>query len=275
MEYDLEVLSLGAGVQSTCMALMAIHGDLPMPDYAIFADTGWEPKATYKHLERLRGALEDAGIPLLMVAPEGTQGLRQDVLNYIDGEKKSEKTRVASPPFFIGDGGMLWRECTREYKVDPIRRKIRELLGYKPRQRVKKVARCWIGISLDEVTRMKDSGIQWVKNWHPLIENRMDRNNCQKYMQRHGWVDVPKSACCGCPYRSNASWRDLKDNHTEDWDDAVEFDDKIREKPYPLLKGEPYLHGNQEPLSEVDLSTAEDHGQLNLFENECEGMCGV
>lgn len=44
----LRVLSLGAGVQSTTLVLMAAHGVVgPMPDCAIFADTGWEPKAVY------------------------------------------------------------------------------------------------------------------------------------------------------------------------------------------------------------------------------------
>lgn len=47
----LRILSLGAGVQSTTLALMAAHGEIgPMPDCAIFADTGWEPKAVYEHL---------------------------------------------------------------------------------------------------------------------------------------------------------------------------------------------------------------------------------
>ncbi len=51
----LRVLSLGAGVQSTTLALMAAHGVVgPMPDCAIFADTGWEPKAVYDHLAWLR-----------------------------------------------------------------------------------------------------------------------------------------------------------------------------------------------------------------------------
>jgi hypothetical protein len=27
--------------------------------------------------------------------------------------------------------------------------------------------------------------------------------------------------------------------------------------------------------SVVDLSTAEDYGQIDMFNNECEGMCGV
>ena len=47
----LRVLSLGAGVQSTTLARMATHGEIgPMPDCAIFSDTGWEPTAVYEHL---------------------------------------------------------------------------------------------------------------------------------------------------------------------------------------------------------------------------------
>lgn len=47
----LRVLSLGAGVQSTTLALLAAHGVIgPMPDCAIFADTAWEPQAVYDHL---------------------------------------------------------------------------------------------------------------------------------------------------------------------------------------------------------------------------------
>src|SRR5215471_18956769 len=53
----MRVISLGAGVQSTTMALMAAHGEItPMPDCAIFADTGWEPKAVYAHLSWLRSS---------------------------------------------------------------------------------------------------------------------------------------------------------------------------------------------------------------------------
>jgi hypothetical protein len=36
------------------MALLAAHGEIgPMPDCAIFADTGWEPSAVYDHLDWL------------------------------------------------------------------------------------------------------------------------------------------------------------------------------------------------------------------------------
>lgn len=44
LKKKLVVLSLGAGVQSSTMALMAAKGEItPMPDCAIFADTQSEP----------------------------------------------------------------------------------------------------------------------------------------------------------------------------------------------------------------------------------------
>jgi hypothetical protein len=43
-EYPKRVLSLGAGVQSTALLLMMIHGEVPKADAVIFSDTGWEPK---------------------------------------------------------------------------------------------------------------------------------------------------------------------------------------------------------------------------------------
>ena len=49
----LRVLSLGAGVQSTTLALMVEKGEIPMVDCGIFADVGAEPKAVYEHLDWL------------------------------------------------------------------------------------------------------------------------------------------------------------------------------------------------------------------------------
>ena len=41
------------------------------------------------------------------------------------------------------------------------------------------------------------------------------------------------------------------------------------------IRGEVFLHRSCVPLDQADLSTAADQGQLDLWPNECEGMCGV
>jgi hypothetical protein len=258
------IISLGAGVQSTTMALMAAAGEItPMPNCAIFADTQWEPKAVYEHLDWLCGVLP---FPVHRVT---AGNLRSDILAH----RHPTQENYRAVPWHIrnpdGSAGMGKRQCTKEYKLTPIRRKVRELLGGKT---PKGGAQQWIGISLDEVMRIKPSDVGYMVNRWPLIEKRMDRNDCLRWIERNGYPTPPKSACIGCPFHRDAQWRALRDNPVE-WQDAIEVDAAIRSQP--KHRGKQYMHRSLVPLAEVDLRTLEDHGQLNLFNNECEGMCGV
>ena len=277
----MKVISLGAGVQSTALLLMSIGGEVERADCAIFADTGWEPESVYAHLERLVVYARDRDFPIHVVRRPDTLGIDKDVLRHIDQYHGGGKKwlRVGQPPFFVknpdGEGqGVLWRQCTYEYKIRPIQRKIRELLGYGKGQKVRGHVEQWMGITVDEVERVKDSSVKWITNKYPLIDQRMDRNNCQKWLDRHWSHSVAKSACIGCPYHSNVMWRDMKQNHPLEWDKAVVFDRELRRRSYTGAVGLLYLHQSCQPLEDVDLSTPEDHGQMS-FLNECEGMCGV
>jgi hypothetical protein len=54
MSEPIHILSLGAGVQSSTLALMAAAGEVtPMPTAAIFADTQDEPASVYRWLDWL------------------------------------------------------------------------------------------------------------------------------------------------------------------------------------------------------------------------------
>ena len=84
-------------------------------------------------------------------------------------------------------GGIGRRQCTAEFKIQPIRRKIRELAGLKPRQRAPKglLISQWLGISTDEITRMKQAPDPWIENRFPLIDDlRMSRSDCLAWFQR-------------------------------------------------------------------------------------------
>lgn len=284
---DLVAQSQGAGVQSTAITLLAIDGHLPMPDVAIFSDTGWEPKAVYEQVDRLAATCESAGIRFLRVS---NGNLRRDA---VDPEH-----RYASIPYFVrnpdGSEGMGRRQCTSEYKLSPITRKIRELLGAKPPtfRRVPKgrVAEQWVGFSTDEViraNRRKDSqGVQYLTTRYPLLDLGMSRDDCIAYLAEKGWGDTQKSACIGCPYHGNRQWRDLRDNHPDEWADAVEFDEAIRKggsRGLPL-NGEAFLHRSRLPLSIAPIDhvtrteAAEDYaaGQpslLSLIEEGEPGGC--
>lgn len=260
-------ISLGAGVQSTALALMAAHGEFETtPQLAVFADTGWEPAHVYAHLDRLEPELAAAGIRVIRAT---TGNLRDDLTAFAAGGGK----RYASPPLYlageISSQGMLRRQCTREYKVDVIGRALRAE-GYGPRRPIEQ----WIGISYDEIVRMKPSRVAWTTSRWPLIEREVTRLGCTRWLRDHGYAIPGKSACIGCPYHSDAVWRDLRDNRPDEWADAVDVDAKIRE--LPMLEGNAYLHRQRVPLDQVDLTTPEDHGQQALeFGDECEGLCGV
>jgi hypothetical protein len=267
----LRVISLGAGVQSTTMALMAARGEIgPMPDCAIFADTGDEPQSIYDHLDWLETLLP---FPVYRVR-NGEQSLSEHVV-----ETYRQKTvRTASPPFFTKNpSGMLPRQCTKEFKVRPITRKVRELIGIEPGKqgpRGVKLVEQWIGISTDEASRMKPAETAWIQHRWPLIEIRKSRFDCLAWMERNGFPRPSKSSCFHCPFHDEAQWRDLKTNHPADFAKAVQFDSDIRAGGRAMV-GEVFLHRSLIPLGEVDFSSAEDRGQLNMFINECEGMCGV
>ena len=254
----MRVLSLGAGVQSSTLLLMMCAGEIEKADCAIFADTQWEPKAVYRWLDEvLEPEAAAAGIPIYRVT---AGNIRADALR--------TDHRFASMPVFVkspgGDGeGMARRQCTREYKIAPIRRKVRELNG--------SFTTMLYGITLDEAHRMRESDVQYITNEYPLIfDKEMRRGGCLRWLTDRG-LSPSRSACIGCPFRSNREWLELKENSPDEWQDAVEFDHAIRERGYSKLTQEAYLHRTLRPLDEVYLQ--ED--QTDLWGNECEGVCGA
>lgn len=262
------ILSLGAGVQSSTLALMIAHGEIPMVDCAIFADTGAEPAGVYDWL----GWLEKQ-LPFPVHRVMHKEGLLENIRKSVKGG------RFAGAPFFTeskAGGGVLRRQCTREFKIQPITKKVRELCGLAKGQRAGKEIRAiqYIGISLDEAVRMKPSRDAWIKHEWPLVERRMTRVDCLNWMKSHGYPMPAKSACTFCPYHNDGLWRDMKLNDPVSFQQAVEVDELIRGGVRGTTQ-RLYLHQSMKPLAEVDFRNAADFGQIDAFNNECEGMCGV
>ncbi len=281
------ILSLGAGVQSTTVLLMSCRGDLPPIDLAIFADTGWEPRPVYEHLNWLEVEARRYGVPVHRI---GGRNIRTDALrSQVRGVKSNDGGRWVSMPYRTvapdGTVGMIRRQCTSEYKIQPIEKFIRrEVLGLQPRQRVPKgvTVRQWHGISHDELRRVRASSDHWRDFVYPLVGIPTDmlpkpytRSDCLRWLSdNYPDGEIPRSACVGCPYRSNDEWRWLRDNSPADFRNAIEFDRAIRK--CGGMRGDVFVHRDCIPLGEVDLSTAEDMGQTNLFDREeCTGMCGI
>lgn len=264
----LNILSLGAGVQSSTLALMAAHGEItPMPDAAIFADTGAEPQPVMKWLDWL-----EARLPFPVYRVMHKDGLKASVID-------SAKGRFASPPFYtdsVNGGGIMKRQCTYDYKIAPITKKIRNLIGLEHGERAKQGVQVtqWIGISADEIQRMKESHHHYIQHRWPLLEKRMTRGHCLEWMKEHGYPEPPRSACTFCPYHSNHEWRRMKSDDPESWNDAVMIDGLIRNSVRGT-KEKLYLHRDRVPLAEADLTDPHEHQRVLNFMDECEGMCGV
>lgn len=169
---------------------------------------------------------------------------------------------------------MMRRQCTREFKIEPIEKEQRRLLGLKPRQRCRVAVESWQGISLDEISRISVNRTGWVWNRYPLIERRETRAACLSWLAKRGWTDVPKSACVGCPYHDNAYWRWLKEASPEDFEAAVAFDHAANAGQVLGWDRPAYVHRSMVPLDQVNL--LDPHAdQLDLVFGECEGICGV
>lgn len=239
----LRCLSLGAGIQSSAVLLLACEGVIPRFDVALFADTGWEPKAVYANLARLRAHAARFDIPVRVVS---AGNIRDDALD--------PAHRFVSMPLHVlnpdGTRGLARRQCTGEYKIGPLKKAAREPLGYPHPRRVPRglYVEQAIGISTDEFTRAKDSGVRYLRNVFPLIELGWDRARCAEYLAERGFEKTVKSACLGCPFHGNAGWRWIRDHDPDGWADAVSFDKAIRDG-YPhattqgqQLRGRYFLH---------------------------------
>ena len=154
------------------------------------------------------------------------------------------------------------RQCTDNYKIRPIRRRIRELLGLKPRQRVPAgtTIELWLDISTDEAIRMKTSRDRWMTNRYPLIEAGMPRSDCLNWWKERYDRPLERSACVACPFQSRQRWVETKRRACprpdrgwpELFAEAVEIDARLRDGL--ALDKTPYLHTMRMPLAEaVDL----------------------
>jgi hypothetical protein len=265
----LRVISLGAGVQSTTMALMAAHGEIgPMPDCAIFADTGDEKRATYRHLDWLESVLP---FPLVRVRRFDVSLAVHTLGRFATGEGG----KFTPPLYSDNPRGMLPTQCSKEFKTRAIIKECRTRIGLAPGQRGPKSVsvEVWIGMTRDEADRMKPAEPPWMQNRWPLIEKDMRRGHCPAWLIAHGYPVPVKSACVYCPWHDDAQWIAMEANRLDDdWSRALAFDIGVRTGVG--MDGEFYVHRSRKPLGDVTFDRSGE-AQIDLFHNECEGMCGV
>lgn len=260
------------------MALLADSGDFgAKPDFAVFADTGWEPDAVYRNVTWLT---EQLSYPVFTVRANG-RSLRDDV---IAGVNVRGRPWTTIPVFLAtSDGqpaGMNWRQCTSDYKIAPIQREVRRQLGLARRSPVplNTMIEMWLGITVDEADRMRTSPQEWIANQYPLVDAGISRSDCiswfaAEYPNRL----LPRSACIGCPYHSDEAWLAMRDNDPKAFADAVEVDAALRSEGHNatnMFRHRAFLHRRRVPLPQA-VALTKPGGHEGHWGNECAGVCGV
>ena len=260
------------------MCLMAEAGRFgERPDYAIFADTHWEPNGVYKTLDWLR---EKVSFPI--IATDNGRSLREDVLNGVNAQGKPWLT---IPAYLAdqhgGSAGINWRQCTTNYKLRPILKKVQELLGVTPREALEDGTwvEMWLGITTDEIARVKTSRNWWIGHRYPLVDDMpITRQECLSWFQEHHPErSLSRSACIACPFRSSSSWLEIRESDPALFSEAVKLDRTLRTKKHNagrMFRKKAYLHHRRIPLLEA-LELDQQEREINAFINECEGHCGL
>ena len=283
----LRILNLGAGVQSTTVALMIHKGELPPIDCAIFADVQEEPKAIYKHLDWLIKEVASS-FPIYIVSA----GKLGDGISVGPTHAKGHTSIPAYTLGRRGEMGITRRQCTGDYKIQPIEQFIkRDLLGCSKGKRIPKGTEVTqiFGLSFEELGRAErvkrsfhaTGRSKFARPEFPLIEKEMRRGHCIKWMKDYGVPhSVERSACVFCPYKSDKEWQRLKLGDPDDWKRALEVDELLRNghsRASYGMRNAMYLHKSCKPLGEIDFSTPEERGDQSVmgFLGECQGMCGT
>uniref|UniRef100_A0A6M3IPG5 Putative phosphoadenosine phosphosulfate reductase family protein n=1 Tax=viral metagenome TaxID=1070528 RepID=A0A6M3IPG5_9ZZZZ len=248
---QLKVLSLGWGVQSWTLAAMVALGELEPIDLAIHSDTTWERASTYQFAKEFTPWLQSHGITVTTVS--NSKAARKIVDDY---------GGVFIPAYTINNGkrGQLRRQCTGDWKIDPMRRHIATELKRRELTKTPGIVEQWLGITIDEWQRAKDSNVKYIRHRFPLLEMSMSRSDCLAWLSRNNLPSSSKSACTFCPYHNRLTWEQMKRDNGADWLQACDIDTRIRNKrpPSPL-----FVHSYAKPLTEV-VTIPEDYGATQL-----------
>ncbi len=254
------IWSYGGGTQSIAIAILIAQGKLPTPDRIVFADTGGEMTEVWDYLHNY---VE----PLLLNAIGKKIEIAPHALAKVDFYAKNGDLLIPA----YTETGKLPTFCSKEWKTLVVRRYLGGAKAF-PDGLI-----MWLGMSADEIERLKPSDKQWIEHHWPLCDLpvragygiQMNRVECRQLVHNFGWPDPPKSACVWCPHLLNPERRRMKAYAPQDHARAVAVGRQLR---LADKKGGVWLHESRHDLDEADLSR---DNPSSLFEEAgCEsGYC--
>lgn len=273
MKTRVSVWSCGGGVQSSAIAALICQGLLPNPELALIADTGMEQQSTWDYLSNVvNPALLAAGKTTVerIFKPPGAQGLVWNPEGEDVEGMDPEDINILMPVHWKNTDGTTSRSrtfCSGEWKRKSVHHHLGTLgIGHRSH-----IVEMWLGMSRDELRRVRVSNTQWIEHHYPLVMGyglSYRRSDCMTLVERMGWPPAPRSSCWGCPNHSDAEWATVKQNPGE-WAQALALQDHLLQ----ISGGRAYLHRGGD-LRDIDLQP--NSQQLGLFDQGCaSGMCFV
>lgn len=249
-------LAYSAGQQSHWILEMILRGEIPMPENFIVlnADPGMENAQSYDFVDSARQRCREAGIPF----ETARSSLYHDLLTF----KERGLTRLDLPPFWTrnretGKKGKLLQRCTKHYKIGEMRRLLRAHMqhahGVSAVTRRPKPVVCWIGFSADEQSRANSckSDVKYITIRFPLIELGMTKQMIRDCYRDRGIPSPPPSVCNACYANGLAMFEEMYLNRPDDWDQAVVFDEMIRDLSQLGVRDECFVSSTLIPLKDL------------------------
>lgn len=262
----LKILSCGAGMQSTALALMScenklkgnVYPEVPIYDLIVFCDMGWEPDWVYNQVEFIKKACDDCGIPFKI--------LETDL--YGDYVEKFGVQRVASIPFWSvdenGKKGKMKRQCTIEHKITAIQKYVRyEILGYRFREKCRKEDKgrhqMHIGFSAEEAHRVFDSMNPMFVTKFPLVEMGLTRADNYQYILEEWGLATKASACSYCPFHRNYFFQHIKEHCPDCYQAVVKLDNILAERqPGSPIRSQLFISRSRKRIADLTPEECKD-----------------
>ena len=242
----LRSFSFGGGVQSTAALVLQAQNKLPKSyDAFLFSNVGddSEHPETIEYFNKIHKPYADKhNINLIELKRIKRDGSSPSLLEHITNSKRA----IDIPVHLVG-GGPGNRNCTVNYKVKVIH-KWQKQNG----ATVDDPAVCGLGISTDEIQRARtNSGFDDQVLEYPLIDLKLNRNDCMNIIKDAGLPPAPRSACWFCPFHKKEEWRSLKRERRDLFDKAVKLEKLLGDRREELGRDRVYLTSRNKPLDEV------------------------
>lgn len=211
-----EVLSYGAGVNSTALAILLInegwHGPL------VFADTGAEWPETYEYMDYFEGGwLMPRGFEVVRLHPHSSD-------LFTSKAKGRTLIEYCLESRVIPMGLRRW--CTERWKIEPINRYAKQC----------NLSPMLIGIDAGESHRASKKRNPPRKR--PLVDRGIDRESCKAIISAEGLQIPPKSGCFICPFQRSGQWRRLWQLHPDLFDLAMRLEENAPRFKIPVYAGQ-------------------------------------